>query len=58
MTNRDKIIEAFKSKGAMKAGEVAAATGLDKAVVDKELDAMKKENMLVSPKRCYWNINE
>lgn len=58
MTNRELIIKAFKEKGAMKASELAAATGLDKALVDKELDLMKKENLLVSPKRCYWTVNE
>ena len=42
----------------MKASELVAATGLDKTVIDKELDSMKKENLLVSPKRCYWTINE
>ncbi|MBO7134964.1 MAG: ArsR family transcriptional regulator [Bacteroidales bacterium] len=58
MTNREIIIDAFKKKGAMKAGELAEATGLDKKIVDKELDSMKKENLIVSPKRCYWTINE
>lgn len=58
MTNRELIINAFKENGAMKASELVAATGLDKTVIDKELDSMKKENLLVSPKRCYWTINE
>ncbi len=58
MTNRELIINAFKAKGAMKAGELVAETGLDKATIDKELNEMKKENLLVSPKRCYWTINE
>ena len=38
----------------MKAGEVAAATGIDKAEVDKIIKKLVKEGKVESPKRCYY----
>ncbi|MCC7495492.1 MAG: transcriptional regulator, partial [Fimbriimonadaceae bacterium] len=29
-------------------------TGLDRKVVDKAMEALKKEGAIVSPKRCFW----
>ena len=37
----------------MKAGEVAAATGIDKAEVDKIIKKLVK-GKVESPKRCYY----
>ncbi|MGI6411626.1 MAG: ArsR family transcriptional regulator [Bacteroidales bacterium] len=53
MENRDLILKVLKGKE-MKAGEIAEQTGLDKKVVEKEMNALKKEELIVSPKRCYW----
>jgi DNA-binding IscR family transcriptional regulator len=39
---------------ALKAGEIAELAGLDKKVVDKAMNELKKEEKIVSPKRCYW----
>ncbi len=38
----------------MKAGEVAAAAGLDEKVVAKAMDELKKAGKIHSPKRCYY----
>ena len=38
----------------MKAGEVAAATGIAKAEVDKIIKKLVKEGKVESPKRCYY----
>lgn len=36
------------------AGKIAEVTGLDRKVVDKAFDALKKEGAIVSPIRCKW----
>ena len=47
-----------KSDKPVKAGEVAAATGLDKKEVDKAMAKLKKEGKIASPKACYWEISK
>ena len=51
----EKVLEAMKAAGkALKAGEIATATGLDKAEVDKAMKVLKDEGKIVSPKVCFW----
>ena len=51
----EKVLEAMKAAGkALKAGEIATATGLDKAEVDKAMKVLKAEGKIVSPKVCFW----
>ena len=38
----------------LNAGKVAELTGLDRKVVDKAFDQMKKDGSIVSPVRCKW----
>ncbi len=40
------------------AGQVAEATGIDRKEVDKVMAKLKKEEKIVSPKRCYWEIKQ
>ncbi|MCO7175371.1 MarR family transcriptional regulator [Sporolactobacillus kofuensis] len=40
------------------AGKVAEATGLDKKEVSKVMTTLKKEEKIVSPKRCYWELKK
>jgi len=55
MDNKTKVMEAMKTAGkALKAGEIAELTGLEKKDVDKVMKELKKEEAIVSPKRCYW----
>ena len=55
MENKDLILKVLKeSPKEMKATEIAEKTGLDKKVVDKEMAKLKKEELIVSPKMCYW----
>jgi len=50
-----KVLEAMKKAGkALKAGEIAELTGLDKKEVDKAMKVLKTEEKIVSPKVCYW----
>ncbi len=51
----EKIIEAMKkSAQPMSAGQVADVTGIDRKEIDKAMKVLKKEEKIVSPKRCYW----
>lgn len=55
MDNVEQVLEAMRKAGKpLKAGEVAELAGLDKKVVEKAMDQLKKTEMIVSPKRCYW----
>jgi hypothetical protein len=38
----------------LNAGKIAELGGLDRKEVDKAMDQLKKEEKIVSPKRCYW----
>jgi DNA-binding IscR family transcriptional regulator len=57
MDNYGIIVDFFTNADKpVKAGEVADATGIDKKEVDKVLAKLKKEGKIVSPKRCFWEI--
>lgn len=49
------VLDAMKKAGKpLKAGEIADLTGLDKKEVDKVMTQLKKDEKIVSPKKCYW----
>jgi DNA-binding IscR family transcriptional regulator len=53
--SRDVVLKALKeTEKLLKAGEIAEKTGLDKKLVDKAMKVLKTEELIVSPKRCYW----
>ncbi len=55
MKTTQKVLDAMKKAGkALKAGEIAEISGLDKKEVDKAMKALKEEEKIVSPKRCFW----
>ncbi len=55
MEPRDAVLKALKeTEKPLKAGEIAEKTGLDKKLVDKAMKVLKTEELIVSPKRCYW----
>jgi len=57
MDNLEIIINAFKdSKEPLSAGQIANITGLDRKEVDKIMNKLKKEEKIVSPKLCYWEL--
>jgi DNA-binding IscR family transcriptional regulator len=39
----------------MKSAEIAALSGIEKAAVDKAIQALKKEERIISPKVCYYS---
>ncbi len=53
------VLELFASATEpVNAGKVAEATGIDRKEVDKVMAKLKKEEKIVSPKRCYWEIKK
>ena len=55
MEAKDQVLQAMREIGApINAGKIAEITGLDRKVVDKAFDALKKEGAIVSPVRCKW----
>lgn len=51
-TMEEKILATLAAP--MKAGDVAAATGIDKKDVDKIIKKLVAEGKVTSPKRCYY----
>jgi predicted transcriptional regulator len=53
--SKEKVLTAMKNAGkALKAGEIAELTGLDKKEVDKAMKSLKDDGVIISPKVCYW----
>lgn len=59
MSTKETVLNALKnSKEPLKAGDISDMTGIDKAEVDKAIKDLKKEEKIVSPKRCFYSVNE
>ena len=55
MEAKEQVLKAMREIGApVNAGKIAEVTGLDRKVVDKAFDALKKEGAIVSTVRCKW----
>lgn len=55
MEAKEQVLQAMREIGApVNAGKIAEVTGLDRKVVDKAFEALKKEGTIVSPVRCKW----
>jgi len=55
MEPKDEVLKAMKAAGEpLNAGKVAEMTGLDRKVVDKAMNDLKKSGEIESPKRCFW----
>ena len=51
----EKVLETMRAaKEPLNAGKIAELSGLDRKDVDKAMNQLKKEEKIVSPKRCYW----
>ena len=49
------VIKTMKEAGEpLAAGKIAELSGLDRKDVDKAMNALKKEEAIVSPVRCKW----
>ncbi|MDW7645393.1 MAG: MarR family transcriptional regulator [Desulfuromonadales bacterium] len=55
MDTKEKVLEVMRQEGQpLNAGKIAELGGLDRKEVDKAMAQLKKEEKIVSPKRCYW----
>ena len=55
MDTKEKILDVMRTEGQpLNAGKIAEVGGLDRKDVDKAMAQLKKEEKIVSPKRCYW----
>jgi len=51
----EKVLEVMKQVGVpVNAGKLVELTGLDRKEVDKAMKKLKTEELIVSPKVCYW----
>ncbi len=58
MDSKEKVLETLKnSSEPLKGGEIAEMSGLDKKEVDKAIKALKIEEKISTPKRCYYAAN-
>ena len=52
----DKVLDVMrKANEPLNAGKIAELGGLDRKEVDKAMNQLKKEEKIISPKRCYWS---
>lgn len=59
MNNYDILLDYFKKvTEPVNAGAIAEETGVERKEVDKIMKKMKDENVIVSPKRCYWEYKK
>jgi DNA-binding IscR family transcriptional regulator len=56
MESKTLVLKTLKESGKpMKSAEIAEKAGIAKAEVDKVLKALKKEDIITSPKNCYYS---
>lgn len=58
MELKDKIIELLGESEPLKGGQIAENLGIDKKEVDKAIKALKKEEKIYSPKRCFYSVEK
>ena len=55
MEAKAQVLETMKKEGIpLNAGRIAELTNLDRKVVDKAMADLKSSELIISPKRCYW----
>ena len=55
MDTADKVLETMKQAGEpLSTGKIVELSGMDRKEVEKAMKTLKKEERIVSPKRCYW----
>lgn len=55
METKEQVLTAMILSGIpLNAGKIVELTGIDRKEVDKAMKALKAEEAIISPKRCYW----
>lgn len=56
MDTKDLVLKTLKeSESPLKAGEIAEKSGIDKKEVDKAIKKLKEDELIESPKRCFYS---
>jgi len=60
MTNSKNIVLEYLKNDPTpkKSGDIVSDTGLDKKEVTKIINSLKKEELIYSPKRCFYQIKD
>ena len=59
MDINEKVLEVLNNSGEpLKGAEIAEKAGIDKKEVDKAIKELKKEDKVISPKRCFYSVNK
>ena len=59
MDTKNAVLEVMnKESKPLSAGQIAEISGLDRKQIDKAMKALKEEELIVSPKRCYWESKQ
>ena len=56
MADEQKILQVLKKEGALKTGDIAEKTGIDKKEVAAAIKKLKDDGKVVSPKRCFYGL--
>lgn len=57
MKEKEIILETLNNANEpLTASKIAELTGLDKKIVDKVFNELKKEGLIISPVRCKWEL--
>jgi hypothetical protein len=55
MDAKIQVLEAMQKEGIrLNAVKIVELTNLDRKVVDKAMTELKADELITSPKRCYW----
>jgi len=55
MDTKEIVLKTLKeSQEPLRPGDIAEKSSIDKKEVDKAIKELKKEDLIISPKRCYY----
>jgi len=57
MEATEKVLDVMLEAGEpLNAGKIVEISSLERKEVDKAMKILKKEEKIISPKRCYWTV--
>ena len=55
METAEKVLSVTKKEGkALSAGQISEISGIERKEVDKAMKKLKTDELIVSPRNCYW----
>ena len=54
--SEQKILSVLKKEGALRPGDIAEKTGIDKKEVSATIKKLKADGKVISPKRCFYSV--